>query len=1413
MEVGVVIKEQYNVVEHIGRGGMADVWSARDTRLNRMVAIKTIAHGLSQDVDPVALFEREAQTIAQIEHPHILPIYDFGSYKNSLYIVMRFVTGGSLEDTLEGGALPINEALRMGQAVAQALDHAHAEGVIHLDLKPPNILLDSSNSPYLADFGLATVLDAQGRAQNPGAGTLLYMAPEQLVAEVIDHRTDIYSFAIVLYHMLTGQMPFEGAIPLALKQLQFQEEMPELHRFVPDLPPEFTDILRRATAVDPDRRPLNLLSIVEAMREAVMGSITLGEAYEGDVAYDGSVDPTILPTEPIVNLDDAGVLEAADIYARAKHAWQGGHGHFLLGISHYMLMSGYYRDADMHGLAVDEKGLEMLLRGALEYDLDIDYWWEQVDVDSQRWVCLHTIRSESAPARIRAFYRLETLPDDNDAPKIPKLVAEAVEIETNEEAKVAGLTVLGTRARLLKPRQHYDIKSEFRGRLLSTTTRLGIQLRPPDVWEDAIYTPEIDMMIAEAALDLEKPEASELAARIIGRMHSLTAVRFVATEQKNGTPGALRALGLIRDEAPYLPDVVSRQGRIYAWLTNTVRRMTDEPLHLILRFVLALLGAWIGFGQQVYITYRNQLLFIPQRWGNTIAVGLLMGVFVAVVVLITDEFSRRLRGFWPWWLRLLISGVLGFLLSTLTWAGYTWMYLNQPFVYWDVMRLGGFGLAFGFLISALLNLRGWVALIVTGLSLYIPIYVAFYNSCTLLGFYCTPNFEPYPMFSIAPTAIIGLVAGFFLGFFLPRPELEVEERLLALPNWAITVISGGLGLLWTLGVWWVYNTFFQQQAVFWDGLLLLFIVSMLIGMGVIYWLNRTDRLAFIATSTISFGLLYAQLNDFFQQVVLAPQQYSNDYVDPLFSYDRLDQVVLTAIPVVLAIGLGAFAIPLFRNIRAFIGEVPQGIERKAWMTGTLLMIMSGGLLIGVMAPFSAHVDVGWAIGWSLLGFLTFIFGLATWHWQRWGARGLVISAIAFIIGGFLIDIRNITMAYSAEVQPELLTRESLLIWGTWAIWVAVLVVGVLRRRLWSGMGLIVMIVLWFVVGLFVNQIGDNFTILSLMIVALVMFALRPNWEKMVDRVPQKSKRKIGAGATSALQPALAGATAGGTLDTNVFGDVPISSEMDERVGSIDDPSEKATQVSVSNSVQGLETNVNIYDDLANNMETELDAKSILDDELQDRRIEEDEVATTFKPKFTLDTSKIKQDEFEGDDDTATQVKPKFTLDTSKVKADDTDVDINEVDTATVPKVDPSSQDTQLSVDLLPDEDTVKVPKDKMSKAVQAIEPDELDDTDLKETLLKPRAKLDTSQVQTDTNQMETELDAKAVYESEKETQLKPKFTLDTSLVKTGKSNDESGDEVNEDSKATQMKPKFTLDTSLVKKQKESEEDTDEEETE
>ena len=857
MEVGVEIN-QYSVIEHIGRGGMADVWSARDTRLNRMVAIKTIAHGLSQDVDPVALFEREAQTIAQMEHPHILPIYDFGEYSGSLYIVMRYVTGGSLEDLLEERPMTLNETVRMGLAIAQALDHAHRNNVVHLDLKPPNILLDSSHSPYLADFGLATMLDPQGRARNPGSGTLLYMAPEQLTAEIIDHRADMYSFAIMVYHMLAGGLPFEGMAPLALRQLQQNDQLPEIDLINPNVPSQVNNILQRGTALDPSERPSTLVEFIEELRAII--SDTTGYDYDGDDIADNDFasgfDPLTAHTDLLIQTDDVSLLEAVDIYTRARHVWAGGQGRFLLGITHFMLMNSYYQEAEEHDLKIDKAGYQMLLRGALEHDYEIEYWWEQLDQDNRRWVCLHTIRSENPHARMRALFYLETLPDNPERQTIPRLVAQALQVENYPEAKIAALKVLSTRAQIRKPQQEYEIDTEYQGRLLTSMTRLGIHLGAPSLWREAVYSPEIDLLIAEIAIDREFPKVADFASRVVGQLHSTTAIRHIANEQKAGTPGALRSLALVRDEAHSLPPLVSRQARLYAWLANTLRRITDEPVDNFLRFILAVLGAWIGLGEYVYITYRSQAIFNPQRWANVLSFGLVFGLFMGIFVLLVDQFPSRLKGFWPWWGRLILGAILGFLTSLLIWGGYTWLFL-QYIPDWELVRMAAFGTTFGFLISAMLNLRGWQALIITSLSIYLPLYAATKNICLLPGYF---GFCPgTDGFSVTVVAGLGILLGAIIAYFA-RKQVETVDFPTEWSNRTNLLISSALGFLFSLLIWLIFIPIFEAQHLTWDGTLLVFMFTFLISGFTSYILTSVNRIAFIVLALATYSALYYSID-------------------------------------------------------------------------------------------------------------------------------------------------------------------------------------------------------------------------------------------------------------------------------------------------------------------------------------------------------------------------------------------------------------------------------------------------------------------------------------------------------------------------------------------------------------------------
>ena len=210
---------RYEIRAELGRGGMATVYRAYDPRFTREVAIKVLPREFLHDTQFRARFEREARTIATLEHPAIVPVYDFGEEDKQPYIVMRLMTGGSLADRLSHSPLSLLESARIFNRLTPALDRAHSKGVIHRDLKPGNILFDDDNNPYISDFGIAKITEAGTVYTHSGGivGTPAYMSPEQARGDRdIDSRSDIYALGAILYEMLTGRLPYEADTPMGL---------------------------------------------------------------------------------------------------------------------------------------------------------------------------------------------------------------------------------------------------------------------------------------------------------------------------------------------------------------------------------------------------------------------------------------------------------------------------------------------------------------------------------------------------------------------------------------------------------------------------------------------------------------------------------------------------------------------------------------------------------------------------------------------------------------------------------------------------------------------------------------------------------------------------------------------------------------------------------------------------------------------------------------------------------------------------------------------------------------------------------------------------------------------------------------------------------------------------------------------
>jgi serine/threonine-protein kinase len=248
---------RYQVQGEIGRGGMATVYKAFDPRFDRVVAIKVLPREFLHDPEFRARFEREAKTIATLEHSAIVPVYDYGEQDGQLYLVMRFMPGGSMADRLQQGPLSVEEAAEVIKRIGSALDSAHLQGVIHRDLKPGNILLDQHGDAYLGDFGIAHLTTAQTALTASGrlVGTPTYMSPEQVYGDkVLDGRSDIYALGVILYQMLTGEAPYRADTPAKVMMKHVMDPVPNVLDEKPDLPVACESVIRKAMAKERDER-------------------------------------------------------------------------------------------------------------------------------------------------------------------------------------------------------------------------------------------------------------------------------------------------------------------------------------------------------------------------------------------------------------------------------------------------------------------------------------------------------------------------------------------------------------------------------------------------------------------------------------------------------------------------------------------------------------------------------------------------------------------------------------------------------------------------------------------------------------------------------------------------------------------------------------------------------------------------------------------------------------------------------------------------------------------------------------------------------------------------------------------------------------------------------------------------------
>ncbi|BEU87366.1 Stk1 family PASTA domain-containing Ser/Thr kinase [Selenomonas sp. TAMA-11512] len=303
-----VLGNRYELLGLVGNGGMADVYKAHDKILDRLVAVKVLHSQYADDASFVGRFKNEAQAAAKMSHPNIVNVYDVGQQEAAHYIVMEYVAGDTLKDRLRReGKIPVREALEIAKGIAEALRHAHANGLVHCDIKPHNILMMADGRIKVADFGIARAVSAATATYSGDVvGSVHYFSPEQAKGSAITPKSDVYSLGVVLYEMLTGELPFKADTPVAIALQHLQKEPKSVREIDPSLPPFVEALVGEMMQKDPARRPDS---------EAVLRQI------EQDLALltgkTTGYDPYATRMMPRVEMDEYGVTGRGDDYEDA----------------------------------------------------------------------------------------------------------------------------------------------------------------------------------------------------------------------------------------------------------------------------------------------------------------------------------------------------------------------------------------------------------------------------------------------------------------------------------------------------------------------------------------------------------------------------------------------------------------------------------------------------------------------------------------------------------------------------------------------------------------------------------------------------------------------------------------------------------------------------------------------------------------------------------------------------------------------------------------------------------------------------------------------------------------------------------------------------------------------------------------
>lgn len=602
--------KHYHILEQIGEGGQGCVWSALDRQKNQIVAIKFSETPESNDKkspDDI-LLEKQIGKLTQLRHPYILPMMDFGASAQMRYIVSPYIPGGSIEDLISAGPIPPQKALLYAAKIASALDYLHERAIIHRDLKPSNILMDLRQNIYISDFGLARVISNSTQAMHTGRGTPFYAPPEQHTMSEALPQSDVYSFGILLYEMLTGQLPWKGEHVLGIQQLQAREELPDPRELIPDLPADLVKVLRRITETLPEARPVSAGAAMKLLY----------------TVFD--IPPIQVATAEDWNENAIRDLNALEIYQTSASRWRPDDAATIpLSLTSFAII-----DSSEQAEQAQQSSPRMMLQIAIAYGYQHESWWQRTEsLEDRLAVASALLQFEQEAVRQRT---VQLLLSDS------QLREQMFSVEDPFiKSLVKGIGLL---------QDHATRQAIF--------PLLREILPVARKWQQTAISEQGDALLAYHAL--EDSDAGNDAARLIGHLGAesalLTVFKTATAERRLG------ALLAVLQEVGNLPASIPLRFRFETFSEWVLSQAFASPARLGLVALTSLAGSALGLGIYTFLTYRlavfldsARILFAIQN-GIFIGAGFALGV--PLVRIIVERFPQVTT-----WHRLVFATLLG----------------------------------------------------------------------------------------------------------------------------------------------------------------------------------------------------------------------------------------------------------------------------------------------------------------------------------------------------------------------------------------------------------------------------------------------------------------------------------------------------------------------------------------------------------------------------------------------------------------------------------------------------------------------------------------------------------------------------------------------------------------------------------